>query len=55
MLLLLLASCSPVTTVMVIEILPDNKAHVVGMKDNFSDVVELPKGVKEGDIIKIKQ
>jgi len=42
--------------VLVWEDLENGQFHVVGIreKDQFSDVIKLPPGTKEGDIVKIK-
>lgn len=55
-LLLLLAGCTPRINVLVWEDLENGQYHVVGIKSNdqYSDVIKLPPGTKEGDIVKIK-
>ena len=54
--LLLLAGCTPKISVLVWEDLENGQYHVIGVrdKDQFSDVVKLPAGTKEGTIVKIK-
>ena len=39
---------------MVIECLDNGKYHVVGMATDYSDVISLPDGTSNGDIVKIK-
>jgi len=48
--------CTPRMAVLVWEDLENGQFHVVGIRerDQFSDVIKLPPGTKEGDIIKIK-
>lgn len=54
--LFLLIGCTPRMAVLVWEDLENGQFHVVGIreKDQFSDVIKLPPGTKEGDIVKIK-
>jgi len=42
--------------VLVWEDLENGQYHVVGIKDKdqFSDVIKLPPGTQEGDVVKIK-
>lgn len=54
LLLFILISCTSTRTVMVIDSLGNDYYHVVGMKDNYSDVIRLPNGTQEGDLVKIK-
>ena len=51
---LLFISCAPTRSVMVIECLDNGLFHVVGMSDNYNDVISLPDGTSDGDIVKIK-
>jgi len=55
-LLLTLIGCTPRISVLVWEDLENGQYHVVGLKDKdqFSDVIKLPEGTKEGDVVKIK-
>ena len=53
-LLFVFVSCTSTRSVMVIDSLGNGYFHVVGMTDTYSDVVRLPKGTEEGDIVKIK-
>lgn len=54
MLLFLLMGCSPRVSVLVWEDLENGQYHIIGLKDNYySDVIKLPPGTKEGDIVKI--
>lgn len=54
-LILILSSCSPTISVLVIETMDNGKYHVVSMSDHtYSDVVKLPNGTSDGDIVKIK-
>jgi len=55
-LLFLLAGCTPRISVLVWEDLENGQYHVVGIrdKDQFSDVIKLPPGTQEGDVVKIK-
>ena len=39
---------------MVIECLDNGMFHVVGMSDKYNDVIPLPDGTYDGDIVKIK-
>jgi len=39
---------------MVIDTIGGGYYHIVGMSDNYSDVIKLPGGTSDGDIIKIK-
>ena len=41
-------------SVMVIDTLEGGQFHVVGMGNEYSNVIKLPSGTKEGDIVKIK-
>lgn len=52
----LLVGCTPRMSVLVWEDLENGQYHVVGIKSNdqYSDVIKLPPGTKEGDIVKIK-
>jgi hypothetical protein len=54
--LFFLAGCTPMMSVLVWEDLGNGQYHVVGLKDKdaYSDVIKLPKEIKEGDIVKIK-
>ena len=54
--LFLLTGCTPMMSVLVWEDLENGQFHVVGVKekDQYSDVIKLPPGTKEGDVIKIK-
>ena len=54
LLLFILTSCTSTRTVMVIDSIGGDYYHVVGMSDNYSDVIKLPKDTKDGDIVKIK-
>ena len=51
--LFLLTGCTPMMSVLVWEDLENGQFHVVGVKekDQYSDVIKLPPGTKEGDVI----
>lgn len=53
-LLFIFLSCTPTKSVMVIECLDNGMYHVVGMSDSYNDVIPLPQGISDGDIIKIR-
>ena len=53
-LVLLICSCGSTMSVMVIDTLEGGQFHVVGMGNEYSNVIKLPSGTKEGDIVKIK-
>ena len=53
-LLFILISCTSTRSVMVIECLDNGMYHVVGMATDYSDVISLPDGTSDGDIVKIK-
>lgn len=52
----LLVGCAPRISVLVWEELENGQYHVVGIKakDQYSDVIKLPPGTQEGDVVKIK-
>jgi len=54
--LFLLTGCTPKISVLVWEDLENGQYHVIGIKDKdqFSDVIKLPPGTNEGDVVKIK-
>jgi len=51
----ILSGCSEKISVVVIEDLENGQYHVASMTNDYSDVVELPDGTSEGDIVKIKK
>jgi len=53
---IVLSSCTPRMSVLVWEDLENGQFHVVGLKnkEQYSDVIKLPPGTKEGDVVKIK-
>lgn len=55
-LLLTLIGCTPRMSVLVWEDLENGQYHVIGIKakDQYSDVIKLPSGTQEGDVVKIK-
>jgi len=54
-LLFLLVGCTPKMKVLVWEDLENGQYHIIGVKNTYySDVIKLPNGTKEGDIIFIR-
>jgi len=53
-LIIVLGGCKATISVLVVDTLENGKYHVVGMGNDYMEVIKLPDGTSEGDIIKIK-